>query len=50
VPARRGAAILDAHDGDAPALLLVTYLADWARADSTDEADVRAALAVEDQA
>ncbi len=41
------AAILDAHD--APALLLVTYLADWARTDAADEANVRAALAAEAQ-
>jgi hypothetical protein len=42
--------LLDAHHDDAPALLvLVTYLADWARADATDEANVCAALAAEDQ-
>jgi hypothetical protein len=39
--------LLDPHGGDAPALLLVTYLADWVRADAADEANVRAALAAD---
>jgi hypothetical protein len=39
--------LIDAHGGDAPAPLLATYLADWARADAADEANVRAALAAD---
>jgi hypothetical protein len=40
------AILLDAHDAPT-APLLVTYLADWALADATDEANVRAALAAD---
>ncbi len=32
-----------------PLLLLVAYLADWARADAADEASVRAALAADEK-
>ncbi len=42
--------LLDTQDNDTTTtttLLLDAYLADWARADATDEAGVRAALAAD---